>query len=169
MSDCRAFPWHLLRRKELGEASLAGRRRSSFRSVAKRDRVQGRSCVVYLGSVITADRFPALSFSHIWQAEAGKTTRKYGGTGLGLLISRQLCMKMGGDLTVESRPGKGSTFTATFAAQQPDLHQVFVACISAPLLRFCGPPCIQDAVPGASCPAWSRIGRYGRTPICRSR
>jgi PAS domain S-box-containing protein len=39
------------------------------------------------------------------------TTRKYGGTGLGLVISRQLCQMMGGDITVESVAGQGSTFT----------------------------------------------------------
>ncbi len=38
------------------------------------------------------------------------TTRNYGGTGLGLPISRRFCQMMGGDLTAESVPGEGSTF-----------------------------------------------------------
>ena len=55
-------------------------------------------------------------FAAFSQADAS-TTRKYGGTGLGLALSRKFCRLMGGDLTVTSVPGQGSTFTATLPSE----------------------------------------------------
>ncbi len=55
-------------------------------------------------------------FEAFTQAEAS-TARKYGGTGLGLVITQRFCQMMGGDITVESEIGEGSSFTIRLPAQ----------------------------------------------------
>jgi CheY-like chemotaxis protein len=54
-------------------------------------------------------------FQEFSQADAA-TTRRYGGTGLGLALSRRLCRLMGGDVSVTSEAGRGSSFTARLPA-----------------------------------------------------
>jgi signal transduction histidine kinase/DNA-binding response OmpR family regulator len=66
-------------------------------------------------------------FQEFSQASS-KTASKYGGTGLGLVISRRFCEMMGGDITVKSTPGEGSTFTIRL----PRMVQGEQAIASAP-------------------------------------
>jgi signal transduction histidine kinase/CheY-like chemotaxis protein len=66
------------------------------------------------GIGLTAEQIRRL-FHEFSQADAS-TTRKYGGTGLGLAISRKMCQIMGGDISVSSQYGKGSTFTVWLPA-----------------------------------------------------
>jgi signal transduction histidine kinase len=59
-------------------------------------------------------------FEAFSQAEAS-TRSRYGGTGLGLASSRHCCRLMGGDLTVQSAYGQGSTFTIRLPIAVPEM------------------------------------------------
>jgi signal transduction histidine kinase len=66
------------------------------------------------GIGLTAEQQAKL-FQDFTQADS-LTARRYGGTGLGLALSRKLARMMGGDVTVASEPGKGSVFTVRMPA-----------------------------------------------------
>jgi PAS domain S-box-containing protein len=76
---------------------------------ARQDGENLRISVSDTGIGISAEALPRI-FKEFQQAD-NTTTRQYGGTGLGLSISRNLAHLLGGDLTVESELGQGSTFT----------------------------------------------------------
>jgi GAF domain-containing protein/CheY-like chemotaxis protein len=92
--------------------------RGTVSLVVSRETVEGREMVVFrvsdTGIGMTSEQLGRL-FEAFSQADAA-TTRRYGGTGLGLALSRRLCRMMGGDVSVESESRRGSTFTIRLPA-----------------------------------------------------
>ncbi|MFL5381553.1 MAG: response regulator [Longimicrobiaceae bacterium] len=85
---------------------------------AGRECMNGEEWIVFrvtdTGIGLSAEQIVRL-FQDFTQADAS-TTRKFGGTGLGLALTRRFCQMMGGDVTVHSVPGEGSVFTIKLPA-----------------------------------------------------
>ena len=102
-------------------------------SITLRARRQGANLVfdvIDSGIGMTPEQVGRL-FQAFAQADAS-TSKKYGGTGLGLALSRKFCQLMGGELTVASEAGKGSTFTATIPVQVIEVAEEAGPALSAP-------------------------------------
>jgi len=88
--------------------------------------------VIDAGMGIAPEQLATL-FQPFVQADTS-TTRKFGGSGLGLAISKRLAEKLGGDLIVESRPGRGSLFRVTVSTGPLDGVKMIADPLSATIL-----------------------------------
>jgi len=82
----------------------------------------GTSSAVCISVTDTGIGIPSGKLDMVFEAfkqADGSTSRRFGGTGLGLTISRELASLMGGEIRVDSEPGKGSTFSLLLPEQMP--------------------------------------------------
>jgi GAF domain-containing protein/CheY-like chemotaxis protein len=102
-----------------------------------RQELAGQDWIVFrvsdTGIGMTPEQLAKL-FEAFSQADAA-TTRRFGGTGLGLALSRRLCRMMGGDVTVESEAGRGSTFTIRLPVHVAEPAEEEAAVPAAPVER----------------------------------
>jgi PAS domain S-box-containing protein len=109
--------------------------------ISSRENLQSEICYLKFTVKDTGIGIPKEQQERIFRAfeqEDTSTTRKYGGTGLGLTIASRLVALMGGTITVDSQPGRGSTFTlsARFGFQPPQPEPAAVR-----------PPALLDGLP----------------------
>lgn len=95
--------------------------RGSVRIAARADGGQARIAVSDTGIGISAEALPHI-FEEFRQVD-GNLTRRYGGAGLGLAIAKRLAEQMGGELSVMTAPGKGSTFTVALPVAPGDARK----------------------------------------------
>jgi len=100
------------------------------------DKVRVLLSVSDTGIGITEEQIHRL-FQPFTQADAS-ITRRFGGTGLGLAISRKLLTQMGGDISVESRPGEGSRFSLVLSLPSAPAEEVPARLVQEPE-RAAGP------------------------------
>jgi signal transduction histidine kinase len=92
----------------------------------QRRAIEGRTAIEFTvtdtGVGMTAEQASKI-FDPFTQADV-TTTRKYGGTGLGLALVSRFCQLMGGSVFVESRPGSGSRFTVRLPVEvEPEMSE----------------------------------------------
>ena len=111
---------------ERGGVTLTIRRAATSRRFATRALDRSEAGVIAFEVRDTGIGIPKekqqLIFEAFQQAD-GTTSRRFGGTGLGLTISREMARLLGGEIRVESTPGQGSTFTLFLPLKMPDVEK----------------------------------------------